>query len=144
MRVEMVGREISWNGGDTMATGGWFTRGSVTTTQLLAWQYRHKALAEELQNYQQQWFVLPACSTPATKRGFKQCGGEQPAHQCSGKAALHRFSSTGSSTYSFLPQCDCSSENWRILVHAASCKVTAYKEMISYSTQKSSHTLLLI
>lgn len=35
--VEMVGSEISWNCGDTMATGGWFTRGSATITELLQW-----------------------------------------------------------------------------------------------------------
>lgn len=44
------------------------------------------------------------------QKGFKQCGGEQPAHQCSGKAALHQIFPTGSSTYSFLPQCGCCSE----------------------------------
>lgn len=29
MTVELVGREISWNFGETTATGGLFTRGSV-------------------------------------------------------------------------------------------------------------------
>lgn len=33
----MVGSEISWNCGDTMATGRWFTRGSATTPKLLQW-----------------------------------------------------------------------------------------------------------
>lgn len=29
MTVELVGKEISWNFGETTATGGLFTRGSV-------------------------------------------------------------------------------------------------------------------
>lgn len=40
MTVEVVGREISWYCGDTMATGGRFLRGSAKTT--------HKKLGEGL------------------------------------------------------------------------------------------------
>lgn len=100
MRVEMVGREISWNGGDTMATGGWFTRGSATTTQLLPSHNRQKVLAKKLQNYQQQWFVLPERSTPvwgisATKRGSNSVGVNSQHISALGRLHCIRFSLLG-------------------------------------------------